>query len=61
VRYRFIGEHAHEFEVGDARVQVGPGDFIELDEIPEDMESVMIEAPEEEAAKQTPTAKKEVT
>lgn len=29
-KFRYIGDHAHEFEKGDKRVQVGNGEFIDL-------------------------------
>lgn len=28
--YRYLGSHAHEFEIGEKRVQVGYGDYIKL-------------------------------
>lgn len=49
MRYRYVGNHAIEIPIGDTRVQVGPGDFIEMDSIAEEMESVFIEAPEDVA------------
>jgi hypothetical protein len=61
VRYRYVGDHAIEIPIGDTRVQVGPGDFIEMDSIAEEMESVFIEAPESASAKAAPADTKGVS
>lgn len=45
-QYRFVGSHAEEIAVGDKRVPVGPGDFVNLsdDDLKQEGNAVLIES-----------------